>query len=83
MFVNETRGGKAFGSLWLKEEGKALQILTVIMTVLAKDPVISRLPLVTNFSILYIIHFELIGFFSLSKDWELPNGCDFAFTELP
>lgn len=32
----------------LKKEGKALQILTVIMTVLAKDPVISRLPLVTN-----------------------------------
>lgn len=48
MFVNETRGGKAFGALWLKEEGKALQILTIIMTVLAKDPVISRLPLVTN-----------------------------------
>ena len=48
LFVNETRGGKVLGALWLKEGGKSLQILTVIMMVLAKDPVISRLPLVTN-----------------------------------
>lgn len=83
LFINETGGGKVLRALWMKGGGKGSLDTNCYNDGFSQRSYYIQTPSGDQFSILYVIHFELIGFSSLSVAWELPNGWDFAFAKPP